>query len=187
MDIAKQINDRDVAIASLQGPYQFSYPFGVDGFAVETSGELRTGFCWATRWKDVESIALHHCNLRKLIETVSSEVPVDRSRVFLMGFSQPVSLNYRFAFSNPDTVRGIVAVCGGIPGNWVDGGYHKSRTDVLHIATEHDRFYPLERSRTFEPMLAERAAEVEFSVYKGGHKFPVRSIPHIAQWLKARI
>ena len=187
MKIAKQINDRDIAIASLQGPYQFSHPLGVERFAVSAGGESKVGFCWATPWKNAESIALHHCNLLKLIETVSNEVPVDRSYIFLMGFSQPVSLNYRFAFSHPDMVRGIVAVCGGIPGNWADGEYHGSKTDVLHIATEQDRFYPLERARTFEPMLAGRAAKVEFSVYKGGHKFPLRAIPHIAQWLKARI
>jgi predicted esterase len=187
MNIAKQINDRDVVIASLQGPYQFNFPFGADGFSHRAGEGLKIGFCWTARWKDDESIALHHQNLIKLIDTVSGEVSVDRSRIFLMGFSQPVALNYRFVFSTPDTVRGVVAVCGGVPGDWETGAYQRSSTDVLHLATDQDQYYPLERSQRFEAMLARRAAEVEFRVYKGRHKFPVRAIPHIAQWLKTRM
>jgi predicted esterase len=187
MDIAKQVVDRDVVIASLQGPYQFNYPFGADGFLQRPGEALKIGFCWTARWKDAESIALHHRCLLKLIDTVSSEISLDRSRIFLMGFSQPVAMNYRFVFSTPDTVRGVVAVCGGVPGDWDHAGYQKSRTDILHVATEHDRFYPLERSRRFETMLAERAAGVEFRVYKGGHKFPLRAIPDIRQWMKVRM
>ncbi|MDD5543409.1 MAG: hypothetical protein PHX83_09560 [Acidobacteriia bacterium] len=187
MSIAQRINSRDVIIASLQGPYQFSYPYGLKGFEVGQSGEIRIGFAWATRWKDRESIELHHRNVLSLIDEVAQAWPVDRSKVFLLGFSQPVALNYRFVFTYPDVIRGVIGVCGGVPGDWDTFSYKTSQTDVLHIAGENDPFYSVERSEKFEGMLRQRAANVEFCLYNESHRFPRRAIPLIGRWLKARI
>lgn len=187
MDIARRINDRDAVIASMQGPYQFSYPFGTGGFVLKAGEHPKVGFGWATPWRNAESIALHHRNLLKLIESVAEVVPVDRDKIFLLGFSQPVAMNYRFVFTYPHSIRGVIGVCGGVPGDWSTGPYGRSETEVLHIATENDAFYPPERAKSFEALLGERAASVEFCMYRGGHKFPLRAIPHIAQWLEARI
>lgn len=186
MAIAKQINHCDVMIASLQAPFQFSYPFGIAGFSVRHSEDVKIGFGWATRWKDIESISLHHRNLLKLIDVISHEYHLDESKIFLLAFSQPVALNYRFIFSNPGLICGAVAVCGGIPGDWKTAPYRKSETDILHIATEQDPYYALERSQTFQTLLAERATTVDFRVYKGGHRFPRQAIPFISRWLKER-
>ena len=187
MRIARRVGVPDVLIASLQGPYPFSYPFGMNGFAVHTPGEVKIGFGWATRWKDAESIRLHHRNLLKLIEQVSREHPVNSDKIFLLGFSQPVALNYRFVFTHPNIIRGVIAVCGGVPGDWDKAPYRKSNTDVLHIATDRDPYYPLERSRMFKAQLASRAREVEFIVHREGHRFPRRAFPRIAAWLQARL
>lgn len=187
MGITREILGDQAIIASLQGTFQFSYPFGGNGFSVQRSEDLKIGFGWATRWKNNESIALHHQNLLKLMETVSHEYPVDHSRIFLLAFSQPVALNYRFVFTYPDVIRGVVAVCGGIPGDWTTAPYRKSQTDVLHIATDQDPYYPLERSKTFKALLAERARQVECRVFEGSHRFPRTAIPHITDWLKARL
>lgn len=187
MRIARRVGAHDVLIASLQGPYPFSYPFGLNGFAVHTPAEMKIGFGWATRWKDTESIKLHHRNLLRLIDRVSREYPVNSDKIFLLGFSQPVALNYRFVFTHPDTIRGVIAVCGGLPGDWETGAYRKSNTDVLHIATDRDPYYPLERSRLFESRLATRARHVEFNVYPEGHRFPRRAFPQIAAWFRERV
>jgi len=187
MEMAKRIDSRDIIIAAMQAPYQFSFPYGMEGFTVRRSEEVKIGFAWATRWKDRESIDLHHRNLLRLIDTIAAELPLDRSKIFLLGFSQPVALNYRFVFTYPNLIRGVIGVCGGVPGDWNMFPYQRSNTDVLHIAAAEDPFYPLERSERFETMLRERASNVEFCLYKESHRFPRRALPFIGRWLRARI
>jgi predicted esterase len=104
----------------------------------------------------------------------------------LLAFSQSVSLNYRFAFTNPGSIRGVIAVCGGIPGDWFQSEYQDSDTDVLIIAGETDEFYPLERTRTFKDAMAKRASSVEFRSFPAGHIFPRESLPIINAWIKER-
>jgi predicted esterase len=96
-------------------------------------------------------------------------------------------LNYRFAFTYPNTVRGVIGVCGGIPGDWNEDKYHKSDTDVLIIAGETDEFYPIERERSFQPAMQSRARQVDFRSFPAGHVFMRESLPVINDWLLERI
>jgi phospholipase/carboxylesterase len=134
-----------------------------------------------------ETLRLHHETVSSTIAEVAAEFPVDRTRTFLMAFSQSVALNYRFAFTYPNVLRGVVAVCGGIPGDWDDDKYQSSATDVLIVAGESDEFYPINRVRTFEAAIARRAHAVEFRAYPVGHVFPRAALPDINDWLTARL
>src|SRR5262249_45569507 len=142
MSLAQKINSTDFAIVSLQGP---------NAFFVRENGEVpqRVGFGWMMQYKAHETIRLHHDTLLSIISELAAEDAIDQQRIFLLGFSQSVALNYRFAFTYPDMVRGVVAVCGGIPGDWDQEKYHECATDVLIIAGETDDFYPLARTSTF--------------------------------------
>src|ERR1044072_7727467 len=103
------------AIASLQGFHQHMRE------PREAGGPMRFCFGWLTNFRPEESVALHNRALIDLIETLSDEVIADPSRVFLLGFSQSCALNYRFAFTHVDRLRGVVGVCGGLPGGWERG------------------------------------------------------------------
>ena len=98
-----------------------------------------------------------------------------------------MALNYRFTFSHPGVVRGVIAVCGGIPGDWNEDKYQNSDTDVLIVAGEDDEFYPAERTRGFKDALARRARSVEYVSFPVGHVFPRESLPVINDWIGNRI
>jgi predicted esterase len=136
------------------------------------------------RYKVEETLRLHHSAVLSIIEDTASQYEIDRGAIFLMAFSQSASLNYRFAFTHPGLIRGVIAVCGGIPGDWDEDKYHESDTDVLIIAGETDEFYPLERTRTFKEAMARRARSVEFISYAVGHAFPRESLPVIDEWMR---
>jgi predicted esterase len=170
--LARQIDDEELLIASVQGPFQF---------LVQKDGEarVRAGFCWRTDFKPDESTRLHHQILLDCIDIdrLVKEAGADRERVFLLAFSQAVALNYRFIYTYPDLIRGAIAVCGGVPGDLEEEGkYSPSRT--------------LSQSSTFKQRLTaftDRAANVEMRVYKGGHVFPRRALPLINRWIRARL
>ncbi|HZS44621.1 MAG TPA: hypothetical protein VFC63_05920 [Blastocatellia bacterium] len=180
MRLSLSINDSDWLIASLQGPYQFLIR------AKDGSDTRKVGFGWLTPYKSAESVALHHKNVLDLIGNTSKAYHIDPARIFILGFSQAVAVNYRFIFSNPNIIRGVVGVCGGIPGDFADGPYQNTSTEVLHIAATEDEYYPLERSTKFKDALETRAAAVEFRTCEGGHVFPRQSLSGINEWIKSR-
>jgi phospholipase/carboxylesterase len=165
------------AIASLQGFHQHMKE------PREPGGPLRFGFGWLTNFRSEESDALHHQALIDLIEMLSEEGVADPSRVFLLGFSQSCALNYRFAFTHPERLRGVVGICGGIPGDWTTSQtYRNAEIDVLHLAGTRDEFYTPERVREYESQLKTRARSVTFKSYDAAHEIVPEMRPDVVQW-----
>ena len=167
------------AIASLQGFHQHIKE------PREPGGPLRFGFGWLTNFRSEESVAVHHRALLDLIDILSDEGIADPSHVFLLGFSQSGALNYRFAFTHPDRLRGVVGICGGIPGDWETSSvYRDAEIDVLHLAGTRDEFYPPERVRDYERQLKTRARSVQFKSYDAAHEIIPEMRPAVVQWLQ---
>src|ERR1044072_923348 len=181
MALARRINSRDFIIASVQGPNAFFVRDGPD------PNKPRVGFGWMMQYKAEETIRLHHQTLLSVIEDTAADYSIDPRAIFLISFSQSVSLNYRFAFTHPALIKGVIAVCGGIPGDWNEDKYQQSDTRVLIIAGETDEFYPLERTRTFKEAIARRASAVEFRSFPAGHVFPRESLPLINEWIMSAV
>jgi len=166
------------AIASLQGFHQhIKEPRG-------PGGPLRFGFGWLTNFRSEESVAVHHRALLDLINILSNEGIADPARIFLLGFSQSCALNYRFAFTHPERLRGVVGICGGIPGDWdTSSAYRQGAIDVLHLAGTRDEFYPPERVQDYERQLQMRARSVVFKSYDAAHEFVPEMRKDVVQWL----
>ena len=166
------------AIASLQGFHQHMRE------PREAGGPMRFGFGWLTNFRTEESVALHHRALIDLIETLSDEGVADPSRVFLLGFSQSCALNYRFAFTHVDRLRGVVGICGGIPGDWeTSQTYRNADIDVLHLTGTRDEFYTPERVRDYERQLKTRARSVTVKSYDAAHEIILEMRADVVQWL----
>jgi phospholipase/carboxylesterase len=166
------------AIASVQGFHQHMKE------PREAGGPLRFGFGWLTNFKSEESVAVHHRAMLDLIDILTGEGVADPSRIFLLGFSQSCALNYRFAFTHPDHLRGVVGICGGIPGDWdTSTTYCQTQLDVFHLAGTRDEFYTPERVKDYERQLKTRARSVKFKSYDAAHDFVPEMRPDVVQWL----
>jgi predicted esterase len=176
---AQQMAPEPFAIASLQGFHQHIKE------PREAGGPLRFGFGWLTNFRSEESVAIHHQALVDVITTLTEEGVADPARVFLLGFSQSCALNYRFAFTHPEYLRGVVGICGGIPGDWETSGlYRQAQIDVLHLAGTRDKFYPPERVEHYEKLLQTRARSIVFKSYDAAHEIVPRMRKDVIQWLK---
>ncbi len=109
---ARLIAAEGFALAALQGPHQHLRE------PKEKGGPLRFGFGWLSSYRPEESVAVHHQALLDMIAALTDEGIADRNRIFLLGFSQSCALNYRFAFTHPDILRGVIGIAGGLPGDW---------------------------------------------------------------------
>jgi phospholipase/carboxylesterase len=168
----------DFAIAAIQGPHQHLKE------PKEPGGPLRFGFGWLTNFHPEESVALHHQAVLDLIETVVAEGIVDRQKIFLLGFSQSCALNYRFAFTHADQLRGVIGICGGLPGDWQTNESYKSTTAaVFHLAGNQDEFYTPARVADYAEQLRQRARDVRFESYEAGHDLVPEMREDIHAWL----
>jgi predicted esterase len=183
MRVAKYVADDKMVVISLQGPFQFFRRLE------KNPQKLQVVFGWGTTYKMQDSIKLHHRDLETIIGIAVRKYRGDPNRVFLMGFSQACAANYRFVLTHPHTtIRGAIAVCGGIPGDWdVNPTYGAISADVLHIAARQDEWYSREKNLEIRAKLGQRAASLDFRFYNSTHKFPRKSLPNIRQWIQDRI
>ena len=175
---ARVIAPSDFAIASLQGFHQHMKE------PKEKGGPFRYGFGWLTNFHSEDSVVVHHRALLDLINSLVEEGTADRERVFLLGFSQSCALNYRFAFTHPESLRGVVGICGGLPSDWESSELYKPTTAaVFHLTGEHDEFYTPARVAGYAKQLRRRAREVEVKNYDCGHEITEPMREDVRAWL----
>ena len=175
---AKQMAPDSFAIVSLQGFHQHIKE------PKEPGGPLRFGFGWLTNFRPEDSVAIHHQALLDLIQTLISEGVADPRRIFLLGFSQTCALNYRFAFKHKDVLRGVVGICGGIPGDWeTSENYQPTNAAVLHLTGTRDEYYPPSRVADYQERLRLRAPNVVFKNYDAAHEIVAPMRDDVRKWL----
>ena len=81
-------------VASLRGPNQF--------FLSGNPGTDEVGYNWGTRRHPDLNIRLHHQIVRAAASDLRARFSIPARRTLLMGFSQPVGLNYRLIGSDPE-------------------------------------------------------------------------------------
>jgi predicted esterase len=179
---AKMIAPDGFALAALQGPHQHLRE------PKEKGGPLRYGFGWLTNFHPEESVGLHHNALLEMIDELSVEGIADAKRIFLLGFSQSCALNYRFAFTHPNVLRGVIGICGGLPGDWdANDAYKETDAAVFHLAGERDEYYGPRRVVDYAKQLSQRANDVEFRSYDAGHEISEPMRGDIRAWLQNRV
>ena len=178
---AQMMAPEGFAIASLQGFHQHMKE------PREPGGPLRFGFGWLTNFRPEESVAVHHEAVKDLVSQLVEEGVADPARIYLLGFSQSCALNYRFAFTHPERLKGVIGICGGLPGDWNQNPVYKSsQLDVFHLAGTRDEFYTPERVRDYQQQLATKARSVTFKSYDAGHELVPEMRVDVKQWLEQR-
>ena len=159
---AQMVAPERSVIASLQAPHQH--------FSKLAEG-YRIGFGWLTDHKPGEYIALHHYFVNEVIERLAAKDLIDRNRIFIFGFSQAVALNFRYAFTYPEVLRGVIAVCGAIPGDLeTNPSYKPFSAETFYLYGDDDEFYTQEKFKEFDKKLAEKLPNYRSKQYRAKHE-----------------
>lgn len=175
---AQAIAPDNFVIASIQAPHQH--------FRRTDSG-YKVGFGWLSDFKPEESVALHQKFVSDVIEKLSKENLIDTSQIYLYGFSQACALNFRFAFTHPEKLRGIIGVCGGVPSDLeTNKTYRPTTADVFYLYATDDEFYSLEKYESFEEKLRKCAGVFTSKSYEAKHEITDEMREDIKNWLAAK-
>jgi predicted esterase len=162
-------------IASIQAPHPH-YRRTDDGY--------RVGFGWLSDHKPEEHVRLHHKFVLEVIDRLESDGMIDPQQVCLFGFSQACALNFRFAFTYPDTLRGIIGMCGGIPGDLETNTlYQPFSAQAFYLYGDDDEFYTQEQFRTFNEKLAGTLPNFQSKHYTAKHEITDEMRADVREWL----
>ncbi len=174
---AKLIAPENFAIVSLQAPNQF--------FQQSEKG-YRVGFGWLTEFKSEDSVALHHKFILDVIEKLKNDQIIDEKNIYLYGFSQACALNFRFAFTHSEVLRGVIGVCGGIPGDLqTNDSYQPTSAKVFYLYSKNDEFYPLEKFEGFDKTLQDYLPNYRAKSYEAKHEISDEMRKDMKDWLTA--
>ncbi|MBZ5609983.1 MAG: hypothetical protein LAP38_17110 [Acidobacteriia bacterium] len=165
-------------VASIQAPNQHYVTAGA-----LPDRQSVPGYNWGISPHWDATVRLHHEMVLRVLAELRERFRVGPERCALVGFSQPVGLNYRFAATHPEQVAAVIGICGGVPRDWEESKYRPVTAKVLHISRDQDEFYPVEVVQTFPGRLRVRAADVEFHLMPGTHRFPSKADKVVRPWL----
>ena len=164
-------------IAALQAPHPHH--------RTEKGKIVGAGFSWVSSYEPREDIENHHGFIQHVVDELFEEGVTNQRKAFLFGFSQSVSLNYRFAAAHPEYVAGIIAVAGATPSDWLEPNNEiKLTVPVLHITPDQDPAYPQEKTQVFRRQLQKRATDLTWRDFPGGHRVPSASYEVMRGWLE---
>jgi predicted esterase len=165
-------------VAALRAPNQHYANPGLP------NAESVPAYNWGIRPHWESSVKLHHDMVTKTLGELRERFGVGPERCLLVGFSQPVGLNYRFVATHPGELAGVIGICGGVPRDWEEDKYQPVQAAILHISRDQDEFYPLEVVSTFTERLRRRASDVEFHLLPGPHRFPSKAGEIVRPWIE---
>ena len=168
-------------VLSLQGPHS-TFVSGVN------DPEMKRGFHWGVSPRAEDNRSVHGRAVGAALAW-AAENGGDRTRAILAGFSQPCSFNYRLASDPPGGVPfpAVLAFCGGVPGEWTGPGEPTAAsgaTDVLHVSTNSDPYYPDSRIAPYREILESRFRSAAHLRFDGGHNVPSASFGDVRQFLE---
>jgi predicted esterase len=173
---ARTVAPDSFVIAAVNAPHQHFRP---------TDSGYKVGFGWLTDYKPEESVRLHHEFLLKVIDNLAAQKTIDRRQIYLYGFSQACALNFRFAFTNPGLLRGIIAVCGGIPSDLETNDiYEPFSAETFYLYGDRDEFYPLEKFESFKSKLSEVLPAFRSKKYPAAHEITDEMRKDIKDWME---
>ncbi|QRG66574.1 alpha/beta hydrolase [Brevibacillus choshinensis] len=124
-------------------------------------------------------------NLTSFIDYAIEQYPLDRSRLYLLGFSQGAILAKTLGLTLGNRIKGIVALSGYIPG-FVKEEYDKQAVDQLSVFLSHgeyDGILPYEWGVESNAFYQSLGAAVTFHTYQEGHTVSMQNQQDFTKWL----
>ena len=174
---ARNIAPEGVIVASIQAPHPH--------YRALPDGGYRIGYGWLSDEKPEQHVTLHHKFVLDLIEKLDGDGLIDRAKIFMYGFSQACALNFRFAFTYPQLLAGVIGVCGGIPGDLDKNQIYKPFTaETFYLYGDDDEFYTQEQFAAFNEKLVATLPNYRSKHYSAKHEITDEMRFDISKWLK---
>ncbi len=121
----------------------------------------------------------------KFIDEIIANYPVDKNKLYLMGFSQGSIVSMSYALTKPQRVAGVIAQSGYIPhesGLQIDEAGVKGKPFLLTHGVQ-DPMLPVDWARRSRDTLQKLGTNLEYYEFNMGHTVSAESLAVINTWL----
>jgi phospholipase/carboxylesterase len=167
-------------LAVPQGPYPMlltgaNPTVGWSWFSLSTDRKL---------WERADPFAVEHV-LRVVSDLQQARAVGD---VYLLGFSQGVSLAYMTALQAPDRIAGVIAFGGKLPTETVPEAAFRAAAGTVRVFIAHgaqDRAIKPKESEHARDYLGQLGYSVVYHEFPGGHQLSAELLREAQQWMAA--
>ena len=132
-------------------------------------------------------------NALKTIDTFIDEIitnyPVDKNKLYLLGFSQGSILSMAYALISPQRIAGVIAQSGYVPhesGLQIDEAGIKNKPFLLTHGIQ-DPMLPVDWARRSRDILQKLETKLEYHEFNMGHNVSAESLAVINSWMEKQI
>lgn len=122
----------------------------------------------------------------KFIDEIIANYPVDKNKLYLLGFSQGTIVSLSYTLTKPGRVAGVVAQSGYIPhesGLQIDEAGLKNKPIILTHGIQ-DQMLPIDWARRSRDTLQKLGTDLEYHEFNMGHNVSAESLAVIHPWLE---
>jgi len=146
--------------------------------------ERRVGFSWLTKYERDQSVSDFVAYMEQFYKLLHETCEVDSQRVFMLGFSQGVSMAYRTWAHSSLPVRGVIACGGDLPPDIVEKLEGLPPIQILLVHGRQDEDVSPERVQEALEHLKARGLKPELFDFEGGHVVPSAVLPKVERMIK---
>lgn len=171
IQIFSALPERGIFVAAPQAPHQY----------YKNLAAREVGFTWLTRYQRDQSIQDFAGYMDGFYDLISHAHAIDRHRVYVLGFSQGVSMAYRLWAHSHIPLAGLIACGGDLP---PDVGGRLQQLKPLRVLLVHgnrDEVVPLSKAKEAQEQLAQHGISAELFEFDGGHLIPPDGLRRVAE------
>jgi predicted esterase len=174
INVFSPLPGRGIFVAAPQAPHQY----------YKNLAERRVGFSWLTRYERDQSIQDFAGYMEKFYALLSHAHRLDRNRIFVLGFSQGVSMAYRLWAHCKIPLAGLIACGGDLPPDVGEQLQFVNPLQILLVHGRRDQIVPPAKAREAQSQLASHSIPVDLFEFEGDHLIPPEAVLRMAQMIE---
>lgn len=177
---APQLPD-DVYVISIRAPYNLK-PYGYAWYEITFDADENK---FSNNEQAKESLQL----IANFINEISEKLPLDKSNISLIGFSQGAILSYGMAFTFPEKINKVVALSGYLNEQILPENYDTNQIKHIEFFVSHgtqDQVIPVEWARKTAPFLEKLDLGILYKEYPVGHGVAPQNFWDFKNWLEKK-
>ncbi|MFN8413513.1 MAG: hypothetical protein U0Z26_14100 [Anaerolineales bacterium] len=123
------------------------------------------------------------------IDEIIANYPVDKNKLFLLGFSQGSIVSMSYTLTKPERIAGVIAQSGYIPhesGLQIDETGIKNKPFLLTHGIQ-DSMLPVDWARRSRDTLQKLETNLEYQEFAIGHTISAESLAKVSTWIEKQI
>ncbi len=163
----------NILVIAPQAPHQFYLDMAT----------RKVGFGWLTAFDRDRGISMAVTALDTILDQVGVEVGL-RLQPTLLGFSQGVSMAWRYALHGAHSASGVIACGGDLPPDVEEALSTGSHWPAMLVHGKADAIVPFSKGEAAETALRSFGIVPETLYFDGGHDLPAGLMERIPDWMK---